>query len=120
MFILWKQITLHSMLFLLYYILFFQFSFNVIVIFQLKFLQDNKNIFLRTAMKLYMSTSKRNRFNCVKELLSFQDNLKEIDSYPSEIHYLLARAYGLQNNNALALDHLRKARNEKVVDSKVI
>ncbi|KAL4096483.1 hypothetical protein QTP88_021429 [Uroleucon formosanum] len=85
---------------------------------ELKFLQDNKNIFLRTAMKLYMSTSKRNRFNCVKELLSFQDNLKEIDSYPSEIHYLLARAYGLQNNNALALDHLRKARNEKVVDSK--
>lgn len=93
----------------------------MIVIFQIKFSQDNKNIFLRTALKLYMGTSKKDKnFNCVKELLSFQDDLEEIDSYPSEIHYLLARAYGLQNKNSLALDHLRKARKETVVDSKVI
>jgi len=84
-------------------------------------MQDNKNIFIKTAMKLYMGSSNKDKnYNCVKELLPFENDVKEIDSYPGEIHYLIAKAYGYQNNYPLALDHLRKARKAEVVDAKVI
>lgn len=85
----------------------------------MKFSQDDKNIFLRTAMKLYMGTSNKS-LNCVNELLSFENDVKEIDSYPGEIHYLIAKAYGYQKNYPLAIDHLHKARKAEVVDAKVI
>ncbi|XP_060871257.1 uncharacterized protein LOC132945503 [Metopolophium dirhodum] len=86
---------------------------------EMKFFQDNKNIFLRTAMKLYMGSSNKNKnYNCVNELLPFEDDAKEVGSYPGEIHYLIAKAYGYQNNYSKALEHLRKARKTDVVDAK--
>jgi len=66
------------------------------------------------------SSKKSTSFNCVNELLEFENDAKEVDSYPGEIHYLLGRAYGQQNNYEKALEHLRKARKDRVVDSKVI
>lgn len=84
-------------------------------------MQDNKNIFIKTAMKLYMGSSNKDKnYNCVNELLPFENDVKEIDSYPGEIQYLIAKAYGYQNNYPLALEHLRKARKAEVVDAKVI
>ncbi|XP_001952019.2 uncharacterized protein LOC100163961 [Acyrthosiphon pisum] len=86
---------------------------------QLKFTQDNKNLLTRAAMKLYMGSSNKDKnYDCVKELLPFENDVKEIDSYPGEIHYLIAKAYGYQNNYPSAIEHLRKARKAEVVDSK--
>ncbi|XP_022183490.1 uncharacterized protein LOC111043020 [Myzus persicae] len=86
---------------------------------EIKFAQDNKNGLLRAAMQLYMGTSRKDKnFNCVTELKQFEGELANIDSFAAEFHYLVAKAYGSQNNFASAMEHLIKVREEDVVDSK--
>ncbi|XP_022183484.1 uncharacterized protein LOC111043016 [Myzus persicae] len=83
---------------------------------EVKLAQENKNILLKTAMKMFMGSSKN--YDCATELLPFENDLTEIGSYSGEFHYLVARAYGHQKNYKLAVDHLRKARQTPVFDSK--
>ncbi|KAL5242373.1 hypothetical protein ACI65C_009783 [Semiaphis heraclei] len=83
---------------------------------EVKLSQENRNIIIKTAKKMYMGGY--SNYDCVRALIPFESHIKEIDSYPGEYHYLIARAYVQQGNNELALDHLRKARQAPVVDAK--
>ncbi|XP_026804612.1 uncharacterized protein LOC113548122 [Rhopalosiphum maidis] len=84
---------------------------------EIKLIQENKNIILKTTLKLYGGSAKKG-LDCVAELKPFEHHIKEIGSFPGEFHYLLARAYSQQGNNEETIKHLLIARKADVVDSK--
>jgi len=66
------------------------------------------------------SSNKEKNYDCVSELLHFENDAKDVGSYTAEMHYLIGKAYGYQNNYSKALEHLQKARRTDVYDGKVI
>ncbi|XP_060838580.1 uncharacterized protein LOC132920309 isoform X2 [Rhopalosiphum padi] len=84
---------------------------------EIKLIQENKNILLKTALRLYAGSAKKG-LDCVAELKPFENHIKEIGSFTGEFHYLLARAYSHQGNNEETMKHLLIARKADVVDSK--
>uniref|UniRef100_A0A2S2P7K2 Uncharacterized protein n=2 Tax=Schizaphis graminum TaxID=13262 RepID=A0A2S2P7K2_SCHGA len=84
---------------------------------EIKLMQENKNILLKTALKLYTGSTKKGQ-DCVAELKPFEHHIREVGSFHAEYYYLLARAYAHQGNNEETLKYLHTARRGAVLDSK--
>lgn len=84
-------------------------------------MQEDKNVFLKSLMKLYAGGTKKDKnYDCVKELLQFQNIIDEVGSSNGEYYYLLGKAYAHKGNLSSALSCLENARESKVFDQKVI
>lgn len=84
---------------------------------EIKLTQENKNIFLKAALKLIMGDSKHIP-DCVSELNKYENQIEIVGSFPAEYRYLLARAYSHAGKEEETLKNLLLARDEVVKDSK--
>lgn len=66
------------------------------------------------------NTTNEKKFNCVHELLKFEDDITHVGSFNGEFYYLLGRAYAKKKEYDKAMEALNKARRDVVVDEKVI
>ncbi|VVC24639.1 Tetratricopeptide-like helical domain [Cinara cedri] len=86
---------------------------------EIKLMVENKNGFTRNLSIIVKGITKSERnFDCIKELLKYEQEIENVGSYPGEYYYLLGRAYAKQGDNQKAIECLAKARLGPIVCQK--
>ncbi|VVC24638.1 Tetratricopeptide-like helical domain [Cinara cedri] len=86
---------------------------------EVKLMEGNKKNALRNLDMWFKGINNSDqKFDCITELLKYENEIEIVGSYPGEYYYLLGRAYAKQKNNQKALECLVKARQGPIVCQK--